>query len=505
MNERRRSAVLGMIFGYASLMISLARNVIFVPIYLQKIPLAEYGAWLATGGALALILINDYGLAGVVTQRISARYGAGDFAALGRLTGSALAIGAFVSIALSVISLVFIPFLPGLSALSADESHTIVACFVGAVAANALGIVGATATSVIRSLQKAVLSGSIVLFAEIINIAVILAGLYSGHGLYAIAAGMLARSVIITVAGLTSVWIVCTRDIAAKIEIHAAEIRDLVGEASRFFLSSIAMKLQAQANVFFVSFILGPTSAAIYSLTVRAHETVAMVISLINGSLVPSVTHLLGSGDLARFRVVLLRLFISVTALTALAMTMTVILNFAFLRLWVGAYAFGGQPVSVLMAAALFVSSVGYVAYDALLAQGKFRLVSRVFFFTSLLQVLLLMSLLHLGLWLAPTATMLTAGAWGYAFWRSVAADIGLTVSEARGLLGELMRLVAVSTAGVAGFLALYPNANTWTGLVIEALVSGASLTIGYLAFSHKLRGILLEEIDSTLRVFRTT
>jgi len=78
-------------------MISLARNILLVPLYLQKIPLAEYGAWLATGGALALMLINDYGLSGVVTQRMSASFGAKDFDALGRLTGSALAIGSLLS------------------------------------------------------------------------------------------------------------------------------------------------------------------------------------------------------------------------------------------------------------------------------------------------------------------------------------------------------------------------------------------------------------------------
>ena len=51
MNQRRRSAFLSMVFGYAGLMISLARNVLLVPVYLQKIPLTEYGAWLATGGS----------------------------------------------------------------------------------------------------------------------------------------------------------------------------------------------------------------------------------------------------------------------------------------------------------------------------------------------------------------------------------------------------------------------------------------------------------------------
>lgn len=503
MSDRRRSAFLSMFFGYASLMISLARNILFVPIYLQKIPLAEYGAWLATGGALALILINDYGLSGVVTQRISASYGAGDFAALGRLAGSALAIGSLLSIGLSAVSLVCVPFLPGLQTLSAPENHTVVMCFIYAIVANGLGVIGATAASVIRSLQRVVLGGSIVLAAELANVVVILAGLYAGHGLYAIAAGVLIRSVILTFAGLIAVWLVCARDLHTKIEIQAAAVRDLIGEASRFFLSAIAIKLQAQANVFCVGSILGPASAAIYSLTVRAYETVLMVIILINGSLVPSVTHLLGAGNIARFRVVVMRLLVFLAALTALAMTVTIVLNPAFLRLWVGRDAFGGQAVSVLTGAALFVSSIGGVAYDALLAQGKFRLVTRYFIFTSLLQVLLLVSLLHLGLWLAPLTTMVTASVWGFAFWRNVSSDINLSVSEARWLVGEVTRVIAVSAAGAAAFGIFYPSANSWTALVVEGLVCGVCLTCAYLSLSPKLRHIAYEEIGTTMRLFR--
>ena len=104
MNGRRRSAILAMLFGYASLLISLARNILFVPIYLHNIPLAEYGAWLATGGALALILINDFGLSGVVIQKISVRFGAGDIKALGSLAGSALTIGLLMALLLTAIS-----------------------------------------------------------------------------------------------------------------------------------------------------------------------------------------------------------------------------------------------------------------------------------------------------------------------------------------------------------------------------------------------------------------
>jgi O-antigen/teichoic acid export membrane protein len=505
MNERRRSAFLSMVFGYSSLMVSLTRNILLVPIYLHRIPLTEYGAWLATGGALALILINDYGLSGVVTQRMSANYGAGNFTALGRLAGSALAIGAILSIGLTVISLLCIPFLPGLITLSASQSHTVIVCFVLAIVANGLGVVGATAASVIRSLQRVVLGGSIVLAAEVANVAVIVVGLFAGYGLYAIAAGVLMRSVILTFAGLIGVWFVCVRSLKTAVEIQGAALRDLLGEASRFFLSSIAIKLQGQANVFLIGSILGPASAAIYSLTVRAHETVFMVIMLINGSLVPSVTHLFGSGNIARFRVVILRLLVFLAALTALAMTITVILNPAFLLLWVGKGTFAGQMVSVLMAAAIFISTIVSIAYDALLAQGKFRLVTRFFTFTSILQMVLLLSLLHWGLWVAPFVTIVTISVWGTAFWVNVAADISITASEVRILLGELARVIAVSVTGAAAFGMFYPNANSWTSLVVEAVVCGLCLTTAYLVISPSLRRITFDEIGTTFRLFRAT
>jgi hypothetical protein len=68
------------------------------------------------------------------------------------------------------------------------------------------------------------------------------------------------------------------------------------------------------------------------------------------------------------------------------------------------------------MGAALFVSSIGGVGYDALLAQGKFQFASMAFALTSLLQVILLVLFLNRGLWFAPTATLLTASVWACCF-----------------------------------------------------------------------------------------
>jgi len=495
--------IFGILFGYSSILIGIARNVLFVPIYLQSIPLAEYGAWLATGGALALMLINDFGLTGVVTQKISAALGGGDLSKLGSLAGSALVIGLVMAIGLTALSLAFVPVLPGLQSLGELQQRAVVQCFVIAVVANAAGIVGATAVSVIRSLQNPVAAGCIVLLADLANVGVTLIGLFRGAGLYAIAGGIAVRAAILALAAPLAVAIICSHELGIRLRLRWPSVRELLGDSSRFFLSAIAMRIQSQANVFFVNAILGPTSAATYSLTVRAHETVLMLTGQINTALVPSVTHLFGSGNAARFRAVLMRVLLSLAGFTAFALSLTVVLNAGFLKLWVGGIAFAGQEVSILMGFALFVSSVGYVAYDALVAQGKFKFVANAFLATSVLQVALLITFLDHGLWLAPTATLAAAVVWGLVFWWKVALGIGATAAESRGLLSELARITAVSAVTIAGFLYFYPPATTWPALIIEGALCIGVLLGGYLIMSVKMRTIAREEITGTLRALR--
>lgn len=501
MSERRRSAFWGLVFAYSSIAVSLVRNIFFVPIYLHNIALPEYGAWLATGGALAMLLVNDFGLAGVVTQKASAAIGAGELRLFASLTGSALCIGALLALILTAFSLVCLPLLISLDALPAPQRHTVLNCFVMAVGANAAGIVGSTAASIVRSLQKSIIAGSITLAADAANILVTLLGILDGAGLYAIAGGLLVRALLAAAVGLF-VMNHLLRRLDIGFDIRWISVRELFADSSRFFVTSIAMKMQAQANVFFVGSILGPESAAIYGLTVRAHETVLMVTGQINGALVPSITHLVGSGNFERFRAVILRVLLTMAALTAFAMTVTVVSNSSFLQLWVGRGVFGGQGVSVLMAAALFVSSLGYVAYDALIAQGKFRFVSSVFAATSILHVALMMWLLHWGLWVAPAVTMTSTTLWGLVFWRKLKTGFNLSSAEIRGLLGQLALLLAVSVGAAALFIAFLPPVSGWSGFLGQVFLCMLALGLGYWVSSATIRTLAREEIGTTMRLF---
>ncbi len=82
---------------------------------------------------------------------------------------------------------------------------------------------------------------------------------------------------------------------------------------------------------------------------------------------------------------------------------------------------------SILMATALFVSLIGGVAYDALLAQGEIPLDHPVYILSSALQMLLLLALLHSGMWIAPLVTLIVCGIWGSRFWANVGTEMRLS------------------------------------------------------------------------------
>lgn len=504
MSERRRSAFWGVLFGYSSVAISLVRNILLVPIFLHSIPLTEYGAWLATGGALTLMLVNDFGLGGVVTQKASAAVGADDMRLFASLSGSALCIGGILALLLSAISCLVLPFLSAVNDLPEEQKRVVNLCFYLATAANAAGIVAGTAGSLIRSLQKAILAGSIIFIADIANIVFTIVAIVRGAGLYAIAGGLLVRSLLALLGCFFALALLLQRRFHIPLNLQWRSVRELFVDSSRFFVTSIAMKLQAQANVFLVGSILGPATAAVYSLTVRAHETVLMLAGQINSALVPSITHLVGSGNLARFRAVILRILLTMGVVTAFAMTLTVIMNANFLKLWVGESIFGGQKLSILTAFALFVSSIGYVAYDALIAQGKFRLVSTVFGITSLMHVVLLAILLNRGLWLAPIATTVSAATWGLIFWRDIAAEFAITAPERRDLLGQLALLIAVSAVTAGAFLAFYPSVDNWSAFVLQGVICSASVAVAYWYCSRNIREAAKDELRLTLRLFKS-
>jgi O-antigen/teichoic acid export membrane protein len=496
---RRRAVAWSIVFGYGALALALIRNVVLVPIYLHYIDLSEYGAWLATGGALAQILVTDFGLAGVVVQRVAHSMGAGDLVRLRALIGAGLVNGAALALALTLLCVALAPILPTMHGLSEMQTHRVLQCFLLAVGANGSAVIGNTAAGIVRSMQRAAAAGSLILIADLVGVIATVSALLLGLGLYALPLGLLGRSLTTMLGGLgvlAGMWI---GEQWPRLRFDRTESLALWRDSLQFFLTSVAMKVQSNANVLFVGILAGPQSAAIYGLTVRAHETVLLLISQTNTALAPSLAHLLGGNGQERFRQLLLKLLYITAAISAVGMATTVALNEMFVHLWVGA-AFGGQGTSVLMGIALWVASIAYVAYEALLADGQFRPIARTFIAASALHVVLLLVLVRWGMWGAPVALLLTTLAWGAVLWRRVARNIRLSSSEALDATGEIAKIVLLCAATVALVITVFPKVTSWCNLTAEGLTGVSASVLALFAFRPNLRVLVREEFAHVWR-----
>lgn len=499
---RRRVFMWNAVFGYSALGFTLARNVLLVPLYLAFIDLGEYGAWLATGGAFVQLLVTDFGLAGVITQRIAARAGAQDSASLGALVSAGLANAAVLGLGMSALSSLAALWLPATQGLDEPQLRRVLECFLVAVAANGCGVISAAALAALRGAQRPVSAGFITLSADLASVAVTIACLFAGWGLYALALGLLTRSLVGMCAGLAALAPLYRG--AARVWPRWSDSLSMWRDSLRFFVTSVAMRLQSQANILLVGGLLGPHAAAIYGLTVRAHETVHIVMGQLNSAFGPVLAHLAGGGHLDRLNEVMRRLLPLVTALATLGAACVVVLNQSFVGLWVGPATFGGLTLTVLMGIALWATSIAYLGYEALLARGEFSYIARAFAVGSLVHIAVLVSVLELfGAWAAPLALLCSSACWGTWLWRRVMASAPALASSWHALLRDSLLTGLAGAAAAAVLLALLPVAGSWPVLIVQGLATVAVIAGVLLLLRPALRRALREEAVATLRSLR--
>ena len=327
--------------------------------------------------------------------------------------------------------------------------------------------------------------------------------LFAGLGLYGIAFGLLARSLISATAGLAalaSYWFAKT---TVREPFRWADSIEMWRDGGRFFVTSIAMRLQSQANILLVGTLLGPQVAAVYGLTVRAHETVSLVMSQLNSALGPVLAHLEGAGERTRLDGVIRTLLPVVAALAAGGAVCAVVLNESFVGLWVGSQAVRRLRASALMGLAMWVSAVAYVAYEACWRAAKFRSSRATFAAAAALPLLAL---------LVPAAVRRVGGAAGARHFlggvgRGVLATCIRQHANVQPLAPRLLlEPVAIAVTAItcgAALLMILPRANSWAALAVEAAVCVVTVGGGLLLARPPLRSLLRDELLTTLRSLR--
>jgi O-antigen/teichoic acid export membrane protein len=296
---------------------------------------------------------------------------------------------------------------------------------------------------------------------------------------------------------------VCRRDLALTPRFSLQDARDMFSASYYQFFTSVALRIQSKADVFFVGWLLGPQSAAIYNLTARAQETMQMLSGNAAAALDAPLAHLHGSGNVARFREVL-RTTVVLTALAgALGMAGVAAWNESFVTLWVGSDLFAGQTTSVLLALAGFLAVSGGGPYLALMARGDFRAISRAYLISVLIHVPLLVIFTPLGLWGAALATALAAlvrtAMLSEALMRSMEQRLATLRREAGRIV--TITLPPFAAAALVILLAPVPAHWVWFGVAVTVF-SLAAISLTWLA-NRRLLGLLVREVSMSLGALR--
>lgn len=499
----RSAAAWGMLFGYATLACVITRNVLLVPLYLSYVSLAEYGAWLATGGTLAQLLVSDFGVGGVVLQRIASRYGANDRDGLAGALGAALSSSLALTGVLTLVGVAVAPLVSSMLNLGPELSGQVTDCFLIALAANAVAVSATVGMSILRGLQRAILPGAITLLAELVLIVVTVIALVEGQGLYALAFGVLARSVCLAVGTFIELLRTAWRRLGLRPRFSRSESVHLLADSASLFAVSISMKVVSKSDVFLIGVILGAVPAAAYGLSTRLIEVATLLLSQATSALAPGLAHVQGRGDQVRFHSLLNRLVPLLAGATFVILGSAVAVSQDFVSLWVGKDQYAGDAAVYVYGIAACVAALGYLAYDALMAAGQFRFIARIYVTIAPIQVLFAMLLLQLGLVGAPLAAAAAACLWGGAFWWRVFQG----GSEGRAERPLARRAVLASLVAGAGTLGVarwvLPSAASWGELALHAALIAIALTAATMGSSPWMRRVVAEEADATLRSMR--
>jgi O-antigen/teichoic acid export membrane protein len=412
--------------------------------------------WLATGEVLAWLLAFDFGVPNLLIQRSGAALARGDYRTIGsQFTASLvslLALGSAVFATVwAVAPLVGPEFVAPLRIAALATCVTIVSH----------GFVGLS-----RGLQRTGLVQGFALAGVVIGFALTAWMLLAGHGLVAIACGLLARSAFSLMGGLAFFVFQVDRRVLASLRPRQEEFRDIARNCPSLFVSGIAYALTNNSMATLAAVMVRPEAAAILGVTRKAAEVVRMLLDMLGHASYGGFANLFAE-DRDRARAVYRELQSKFFLLATPLMAATVAVNPSLVKVWVGEPMFGGVALSVLLALGMGAGSWSYLQASLLRSMGSHGLSSRVVLAecaARLGAMVLLGSLFGLeGLAVGAVVTAVFAGAWSS---RKIATELR---SESASLRVWSVRLIPF---GLAVLVALLLTLSNWLSVCAAGLAT---------------------------------
>ncbi|MBU1853977.1 MAG: lipopolysaccharide biosynthesis protein [Candidatus Omnitrophica bacterium] len=341
--SRRKGTVALMATSYISFALVMVKGICLVPLYIKYIDLQIYGAWLATGSIIAYFGLLQFGMSGVIIQRVASAYGEKDYERLGFILGAGLPVGLLLSSLPIILGIILAPWVPSIVNITGIESTQIKLAFILAAFGTSLMIAMYIVGGTLVALQRQLVHGMFLVMGDILGVVTTIVLLTSGYGILAIPAGTLVWALISAFGdGLYLLWFMRNRLSNVRIRFRKRELKDISIQSTWQFFARSTSTIARQSDNLIVAILMGPSFCVLLTLTKRASEMTSRLIMYFVGSFFPGLAHLHGEDDLTKFKEITLLLF-KVTSFFGIGlMGSYLFFNDRFMNLWVGSKFFGG-------------------------------------------------------------------------------------------------------------------------------------------------------------------
>ena len=360
-------------FGYLQFGLSILVGVALVPYVLAQVGVRTYGLWLASGEVLAYAAMADFGVLGVLPWLIAEADGRGDRDAIRRLMSTAAAAALAVSAVYVGLAALLWSAAPIIFSLTAADRAAIDGPLLLIAATAAIVLPLRVAGSTLAGLQDVRFHGGLTTAAWALDVLVTVRLLSAGYGLYAVAAGASAGSLLSVTAAITRLHFVAP-DLLGWARPSRRDLVRLYREGVGTWLSSWGWRMAAATDAIVLATLGQPGLITVFAMTAKLGQMLTNMSWVPGDSALVGLAQLSGEGKAARTRAAsaaLLRLYLT---LGTAAACVVLALNGPFVAAWVGPHLFGGSIVNAALAAAVVAASGAHgVAVITSVLGGRLR------------------------------------------------------------------------------------------------------------------------------------
>ena len=359
-----------------------------------------------------LVQLLDIGVPNLLTQRIGAAVGKEDRALAARWASTGLVVLLAIGVVLAAAAMAAAPLVTAWAQVPAADGEAFTECFRIGAGASAMLLISNGAVGISRGVQITRIVSAAQVLGALVGLALTAGLLLAGFGIWALAFGLLGRSLI----SLAGAWLFLVRA-RAETEIPLLPpsgllLRETVGLVPAMAAGSAGYLVANNTEILLVTTIFGPVTAAVYALTRRTLDGLRSLLDAVAWAVYGAFAHLVSADDRHRARAVLHEILWIRFAAACLCGAVAVSINRPFVSLLYGAENFGGLWLTTAFALQMILGGQAFLANYLLRAAGRVKEGSDLLGGEALVRITaMLAGFLAIGLAAAPAVAAVTSTA----------------------------------------------------------------------------------------------